>query len=116
MRTPRPHVIPLAPQEDPDAPAPAARVLRREGTHRPDRRRVLVRAHRLVLGGGAPGRAAYRPDEVRALERSALEAGMVLQALESERLKREVDVLTLRLDAAMTLANSSTAWATLPCD
>ena len=59
----------------------------------------------VLLGGRPPGRMPYRPDEVRALERSAHEVGIVLQALEGERLRREVEALSLRLDAAMRVAS-----------
>lgn len=57
----------------------------------------------VLPGGRPPGRTPYRPDEVRALERSAHEVGIVLQALEGERLRREVETLSLRLDAAMRM-------------
>ena len=59
----------------------------------------------VLLGARPPSGASYRPDEVRVLERSAHEVGMVLQTLESERLKREVERLTRRLDAVMRPAD-----------
>ena len=60
----------------------------------------------VLLGARPPSGASYRPDEVRVLERSAHEVGMVLQTLEGERLKREVERLTQRLDAVMRPAIS----------